>query len=239
MPPVTGHDVGKKRAKKSSEVVRPAQPPSDAHFAGSDLAYMMDRVRDAKAAIKALIESLVDHSAVTNEDVVELLRLVRDKFCVAPVPDFLETGDVQPLLTALLAKVAAGGVVSDDSVSDKVTALYARLKKLEERTLPASQKLLDELTAKLENTHRESEYDTEFDELETETKFAEERVDGHQEWIKKIKAEIEADDNSKIKQGDVEALRTALGVLLHSFYEDVMDVCLRQDKGREILMSTR
>ena len=212
--------------KSETKVVRPAHP----QFVGGECAMLQDHSREAKTKIKMLDGLLSDHSKVSEWG--ELLHEVYDDYCVS----VRKVGDVQPAIKALLAKVEAGGVISDGSVSDKVAELNGRLKKLQEK-LAANQRELAELTTKLENTVSEGEYDTDYADLVKSAEQAEERRDGTLEWIKKVDKDIEAADSSKIKPDDVEALRTALDGL-HSYYETVVDVILAQDENREVMRAT-
>ena len=126
----------------------------------SEIAIFIDHTREAKAAIKTLIDLLGDDPFLRRGDVVvTLLRKVAGRFCVPSVPDLLETGDVQPLIDALLAKI-------DDCDATLITS-----------------------------------------------------------------------PSNAIDPRAVDALRTALGVLLHSFYEGVIDVRLRQDVARTIILA--
>ena len=127
----------------------------------SELSIFIDHTREAKAAINTLIDLLGNNPFLRRGGVgvVTLLRKVAGRFCVPSVPDLLETGDVQPLIDALLAKIDAGGL------------------------------------------------------------------------------DVEGSPSNAIEPRAVDALRTALGVLLHSFYEGVIDVRLRQDVARTIILA--
>ena len=224
-------ESNQKRARTTADIVKWALDP--APFTGEDISGFIDHSKDAKVAIVALDALLGEVPLdIRRGDIVALLEKVMAEYCVPSVPGMVQTGDVQPLINALLAKIGKGGVVDDGSGTDATKTRLAALLEQQRSRLREITGSVTKIEAELADS---SLYPEESDSLKSDLAYARSRVATTEGWIKKFEADIKDADTARIDPTEVTNLRRCLGDLRRGVYEGVVDFVLRQEKAYELL----